>query len=151
MEENIKTIREACIKANPEIVKLKFGCMVEEKIAFGSKFRGETFKGKRIFPLVQKDTADQWIFLTDTGMGRESEDKILDWHTVIGREIRLADVLLAIKNNQPGERGKEVLHICSEGLSAEIQQLVCIWNLKQDSLEAQSPETIEFITNLLTN
>jgi hypothetical protein len=30
-EEHIQTSREACIKANPEIMELKFGCEVETK------------------------------------------------------------------------------------------------------------------------
>lgn len=64
-----------------------------------------------------------------------------------GREIRLADVLWTIKSKDVkldmDSRVESYLFITNkEGYTR-------IWNLKQDNLELQSEECIEFIYNLL--
>lgn len=65
-----------------------------------------------------------------------------------GRPIRLADVLLAI-----GRRGDR-WNIGGDGCFNHLDQFnnwqkVAQWNLKSDTLSAQSPETIDFLYELL--
>jgi hypothetical protein len=60
------------------------------------------------------------------------------------RPIRLADVLLAMNIGEfttTDEIEKE---------SSEVHTLVLLWNLREDDLTKQSPETIDFLTDLLT-
>jgi len=66
---------------------------------------------------------------------------------IIGRPIRLADVLLAI-GKQKGH------HKMSEGYNAGCFTLTASWekeswNLKENDLTKQSPETIDFIHKLI--
>lgn len=56
------------------------------------------------------------------------------------REVRLADVLLAIKKVGYGST--------DEWLGV-LGHLADTWNLRADDLESQSPETIEFLNQLL--
>jgi hypothetical protein len=52
--------------------------------------------------------------------------------------IRLADVLLAMHSRDSGWTPKEVMRLLS------------LWNLREDDLTKQSPETIQFLASLLT-
>src|SRR5580704_580521 len=68
--------------------------------------------------------------IRDTGQAHLAEMKLGELLEILGRRIRLADVYLAINNPHfsPIEFG---------------------WNLQADDLEKQSPETIDFLANLL--
>lgn len=131
METKLQYIREQVIKANPSIKELTFGC----------KF----FIGK--YPAIVVNTPEwKWVdfmvsfsadlvpkydrFLRENFKDGEEEIKI------IGREIRLADVINAL----PFE-GREWW--------GQMSSVVEYWNLKQDNLELQSEETILFLYNLL--
>jgi len=134
-EETIKRIQELV----PSIMELEFGCEVEEKPAFGSSMRHDTFNGGKVFKIVCKDNSGNWLYLTDGGFGREKEDKILNWHTILGKPITLAVVLLAIEakmNMKAGNRGGELIEL---------------WNLTKDNFNDQSEETKTFIGGLLGN
>lgn len=159
-----EAIRKACIAANPEIVELKLGCLIRPKNEEGLvnlyKFEWGDEKGEHDhFPLevihytpdsetyeereliegelvvgffdpfegyvVRQDTRD-WLAMDD--MKEDVE--------ILGRPIRLADVLLT---GADGFGAKNVL------------DLTIYWNLRKDSLEDQSEETIDFIYQLLAN
>ncbi len=67
------------------------------------------------------------------------------------RPIRLTDVLVAIQNK--ASMGKlyrvtEKGYILNVGVGDEDSQPI-LWNLTKDDLSQQSPETIEFLANLL--
>lgn len=98
---NYETIRAACIAANPEIVELKFGCEV---------LIGGTDRKRVTEHLVRYDKSEA-LFL-----GRDSFVDLTEDHRtavlkscyethkpskasleILGREIQLADVLLATK------------------------------------------------------
>jgi hypothetical protein len=135
-EQQIEAIRKACIAANPEIVStppIGKGVRVvltQEAISVGLKTRGRTAAG--VITNESKDKA-KWHVRWD---GRYYIDryakKFLTNSTAETRLIRLADVLLVVKN-APLSYG----HIVER------------WNLRADDLTQQSDETIEFIASLL--
>jgi len=135
-------IREVCIKANPSIEDLVF-----ERIDV-------------MFAMRHAEPVFQWLSVTQTvseAIERKNienrylyklENKIHDIQkeTREGRPIRLADVLLAIKEKY----GDFVLEFSGiETCSLEAARIVRKWDLKNDDLSQQSVETISFIANLL--
>lgn len=75
------------------------------------------------------------------------------WEQVEFREIRLADVLLALDINSTDKRwnisvSSNLIRIERLGI-IEFSDVVCIWELKNDNLELQSEETIKFLADLL--
>lgn len=138
MEQDIQNIREACIAANPEIVELKFGCEIE-------KDNGEAIRKYKVWYYKQGEKME--CISVDQNLGYSFVSPYEKNFTILGRPIRLADVLLAIRKDKwPGAEGHQVL------LGRMTEADVCEkWNLRNDTLTEQSPETIEFISNLLTN
>ena len=147
-EEHIQTIREACIKANPEIMELKFGCEVETKS--DGKMRVITFD---ISSAVLANLCGT-IALPHTDF------------KILGRPLRLADVLLALEKREGvdlffgrgvDEQGKQIpvkdLHV-NDGFqfaSAAIPILLRDWNLRKDTIESQSDETLKLLAGLLAS
>lgn len=135
-QQKIAFIREACIKANPEIVELKIGSHV---------LWGEHGLGGCI---LQRNYAGNYLIRVE-GMGTTTTIKERQITKIIGRPVRLADVLLASKGmihdiENDGEYMRTFeLH---EDGSHDLQ---IFWNLRKDSLEDQSEDTIEFIYSLL--
>lgn len=130
MENKIKEIREACIKANPEIVELGWGCEVEminniTDIEYTKLVVGD----------IVRVNDDRWMHC---GLSTFNKDS----YTIIGRPIRLADVLLAVNEaDNPHSIDGDKDH----------ENVMWKWNWKDDNLNNQSPETINFIHNLLKN
>lgn len=132
MEDNIKKIREACIAANPSIKDLVFGCEVKTPYGNITKLVWET-RGKSI-----------WLTEEDSRYNLEDLE-------IIGRPIRLADVLLAIQKKQH----KNITYLVSTfGIFMDSHfnfSMKHQWNLLKDDLTLQSPETISFILELLSS
>ena len=121
---NLEKIRQAVIKANPEIVELKFGCEVEFNDSSREVIIGISLENIEV-ERVQTRTHYQ------IGVSNITE--------IIGRPIRLADVLLAIGKNDPmGRNGIQ-----------DYMDILIKWKLKDDNLDNQSKECIEFIHGLL--
>lgn len=145
-EQNIETIRQACIKANPEIVELKFGCRIEDFMYGQAVIVGiEKYKG-------ESDCYYQFYDkIPEPKLNLSPQN--FNW-TIIGRPIRLADVLLVIPENHSlsiGILGYFENWILVEGDTYKLKHFKGIkWNLLKDSLEEQSEETLTFISNLLT-
>jgi len=146
MPNHLDIIREACIAANEDILKLEFGCRFlwkehdeESEEEYGATF--ENWKTKHTWVRALGPLGQQCI------IARSNITKIL------GRPIRLSDVLLAIGFHAH-------LVVTTEGEFVEIYDLVTggktvdskdiRWNLRNDDLTAQSPETLAFISNLLS-
>lgn len=139
-EDNIKIIRAACVAANPSILDLVFGC----EVAHAS--------GKMTIVSDYYSDLDTKLFTLRGEAGnifRESQKAAKQHYEILGRPIRLADVLVAIK-----EKSQTI-----EGLADDkfivfdtgIQRLVYqgLWNLRADRLEDQSEETLAFVAGLL--
>ena len=139
MKNKLQKIREACIKANPEIMELKFGC---EFIYQGAGER----TGEKHY-ISRKDKDGFWmddkgeIACFDDGMKGAIVGKI------IGRPIQLADVLLAIEKIRCKGLISPKLKRISEFW--EVKRTLDYWNFKDNNLESQSEATIKFLADLL--
>lgn len=137
-QEKIQFIRERCIKANPDIKKLEFGCEVEWKGAGASK--GIFIKDKR-------DDSKSYLFYGSDRVETFDKEQCKEHVSIIGRPIHLADVLLAIQQEGWSDQNP----MWSEETTLYYWQKLCKkWTLKKDNLQDQSPETIDFIYSLLT-
>ena len=186
-QEQIEFIREKCIEVNPRIKNLGFGCELYDNVSktkamtigenwyFGSdadyQFTILTFDKEVKIPYLWQE-GDMRLYNIDYKeiKGREVDFKI------IGRDIRLADVLSAIESSGyikglsgvmkkvKRKVGETLLEfnvraqserLNSKGwkkeftLSQATAELIMKWNLVKDRLEDQSDETIGFIYNLL--
>lgn len=125
-------VREAVIKAMPEVLELKFGCEILVETSRAG---------------IQKTTITNFMsaggFMT-LNFGPILEGKITE---ILGRPIRLADVLLAIEHqiNNISLNGP----IFDRAAEIPMADILNRWNLRKDSLEDQSEETIEFLYPIL--
>lgn len=157
MENQIKFIRECAIRANPEIVELKFGC--EIKMLWGD-YHGENawveYKcGKCRKHKLSKNCRDTCYDDGDiddaVSVVQYPEDEPKEWvllsdgkdYEIIGRPIRLADVLLAIRGDLTSKEQEFDIY------KQVIITIVGMWIKNPDDLSLQNKETIEFISNLL--
>lgn len=152
-QEKAEFIRQATITANPEIVELKFGCGIRR---FGDKGIKDVF----VDLIARPQTNEVWIWRDSLGDDEPSDlfhfeadtQEIESW-IIIGRPIRLADVLIATK--RPLSNRTTNFHMGDEttfflSYYDQIDKYHSApWDLKNDSLEYQSPETISFLYQLL--
>lgn len=136
--EKIEFIRSKAIEANPSIKDLVFGCEVKVTNDIGY-YIGEFLNANYVqFP---KYSVPQCL-----------NKKDIEIQEIIGRQIRLADVLLAINN-----RGEQFITclISSTGHFYQRSALPLVtataetWDLKNDDLTKQSSDTVDFIYSLL--
>lgn len=144
----LQAIREAVIKAVPEILELKFGCEIFREGAQKKEFICGMFSDK--VALVRVDELGTWMPF-EIPMPPASQEWI-----VIGRPIRLADVMIAWAKRRADlvaspSFQKEGLCclVPAPGCECPIAPGYTYWNLRKDSLEDQSEETIEFLYKLL--
>lgn len=153
MQDQLKTIRKACISANPSILDLVFGCVClctspGDSDEYPQTFRvggeiPETKNGAQITKDIQFSWAGDLWCIDET----------------IGRKIGLSDVLLAIRNPKGTlkklgkyyELRDKLLHIEDSNESDPYYHLIVNWNLSMDDITHQSPECISFLANLLGN
>ncbi len=144
-EQKIERVREACVKVNGEIVELKFGCQViiddylppynvqrltenAKYYSFGVSARiesGAEIGDERVRTMTYKSFYSFEI------------DKV----KIIGRPIRLADVLLAMQAIASPE----------DATFENLVYRVCTvhWNPRADDLTLQSDPTIDFLDEVL--
>lgn len=154
-EQQIAAIRAACIKANPEIVELTFGCNITlvDKSTWPDGLRHEvrilSVDGPLIVGLCEDN---QTVYYNEL-------EKLEDYKTsIIGRSIRLADVLLALSNKWP-EPSRYQIWLDSELFEEPSLLLtashrkkesdILVWNLLKDDLTLQSDEFISFFHSLI--
>jgi len=126
----LEKLRKKIIEAVPEIVELKFGCEVK----MGTK---QVFIVVGMMPNGDPITVKKEGAYDSTKQGADVE-KIDGKIEIIGRHIRLADVLYATLSLVVDGKGRK-----------RRTDIVEMWNLKDDNLDHQSPETILFLDNLL--
>jgi len=130
MNKTLKDLKEVIQKANPEIMELKFGCQFTENPSHG-----------QIYTASWETIGGNWVAAEDAEEYDSTEISIL------GRPIRLADVLLALGESPevaPSYEGEEfpAMH--------KVARIVYLWRLADDNLDHQSKECHEFLINLLT-
>ena len=141
MKEKLQQIREACIKANPEIVELKFGCEVEH-----IPFQREIYIGHTEKEIVFKKFSASHPYVFSTHNTKD----LIDDMKIIGRPIRLADVIFAVLSL--GERigGQEeyddVMQVLFYVTNKSEERK---WNLLKDDLNLQDEPCIDFLHNIL--
>lgn len=135
MTTNLEKIIQACTKANPEIMELKFGC----------KFKRTGTNS--VFIFVHRDGEN---YRTNEGSSftKWKWNQIKSGYEILGREIRLADVLLAMGHEIYIYKLSNKAHF-----SSTVKDIRCnyfnSWDLLHDNLELQSPQTLQFIAELL--
>lgn len=131
---NLEIIKSACVRVNPSIMELGFGCELlygDVRTRFMCHFDKEYYE---IFPTVNGNNT---VYHTEI--------------IILGRPIRLADVLLAIyrSGSVPHKEGTTTGENYWKAIVDVVANAKKGWNLLKDNLEDQSPETLQFIADLL--
>lgn len=165
---HLEIVKAECVKANPSIMELGFGCYVEISTA-------AFLKGKTLEFAPEKSTA---IVISYNPGGRLGEDYCgdelyvysLDWQCtkwfhdtntedpedaeyikILGREIGIADVLMAILAQDSANRTNVRLEPSGQFMIRRADDTYLLketWNLSQP-LSGQSPECLEFLAGIL--
>lgn len=175
MDQPLEKVRAKVIEAVPEIVALNLGCVLESKDFEHDDLRHFTIVASHGMCLKHKtqrgcensdgncDDTDGFTLISqgmefdDFGyVQREVEwDKVEERYVVVGRAIRLSDVLVALGNCREVHgltfdvyADKMVIFWSTKnGDGATLKRER--WNLRADSLDEQSPETIAFLHKIL--
>lgn len=139
--QQLEYIRSKCIESNPSIVDLVFGCIVEYKplraLRIPDRYGVYVGEGRG------KDSVNIWFDGADSGSQKPYTVFLKRNHIeIIGRPIRLADVLLAIKISK---HQSEFDFWAVELLEHKIKG----WNLLKDDITLQSDEMKQFVFELL--
>jgi len=127
---NLELIRQKCIEANPEIVELKFGCIVLDENGIQEHV---------IYSVEEFMTGNLKVKLDATAVLIRADEL----KCIIGSPIRFGDVLLTLeKNLRPS--------LQLEKYWQTVHALIAFWNLRKDDLNEQSEETLDFIASLLS-
>lgn len=143
-DEKLQAIRAKVVEANPEIVQLKYGCLIDCKLW-----------GRQMIVDKWKDASGEgWCLVNPDYPGRSScstsDENIIK---VYGRPIRLADVLLAHRLRFPADgttrTNESFMRHHTGQFREDIWEIALLWNLREDDLSRQPDETIDFLHSLL--
>ena len=153
-QQKLEAIRRACVKANPKIVELKPGCEFYQKNRKTDEvlsdavyvFLGRGIDSREInFSLTDRYARDEIGRYDGYAYNEVQSEKNLEGYIeIIGRPIRLADVLLVF-------RGRS-LKGCDPNETYPSRNEISIlqrWNIRNDDLSKQSEDTVDFIHGLL--
>ena len=143
--DKLKELREKIIEANPEIVKRSNLIQQLELAIYAQRIE--------ITDTITKPQHSEWI---------KGQQAIVRWLKKdffpaykSQPKITLADVLMAIGMKYDGHayiREPSIVGKTNFSFSlTDKPDIKIFWNLKQNSLDKQSPETIDFLHKLLTN
>lgn len=135
-DQQLEAVRAKCIEANPEIVELKLGAECRYTIPAGRKIK------ELALVRVSKTGRTALCATYDTRQRGWSGPYFYEIEKleVIGRPVRLADVLYAY------EQQDDVAH--SE-FKRERVEILNRWCLVDDDLRDQSDETVDYLYSLL--
>lgn len=155
MTTPIQTIREACIRSNPEIMELVRGCRFNWNHDFWT-VNCHRCGDDRVFAFSCSGDAHDLVYENpDTvweykyrHFGKEEQEEF----EILGRPITLADVLLAIENQYEyivaGDGHFLKINWYNELGEMKYEGTGVYWDLRKP-LESQSPETLEWLAKLL--
>ena len=170
---NYNKLKEVIQKANPEIMELKFECEVNVPLIAkrtGSKeykgtiagYNGTSyliqFGGHKMIEQGIEDTTEEnfhSIFSEKLVRDKTKLDKCNAWKLkkleIIGRPIRLADVLLVLNKDKNNMFNVLIMPDGNFGCFGlgKFRDRQFGWNLKDDNLDNQSDEVKEFLIKLL--
>ena len=120
----LEELKAVIVKANPSIMNLEFGCEIE-------------YKKKVLKVLTVRDVTYLYV-LNDDDLPEHIPLRV-DLFKILGRPIRLADVLLALGADGFVDKEQE----------NNIMNCLVRWEYTDDNLTHQSPETINFLHKIL--
>lgn len=144
MTNKLEELKQVIQEANPEIMELKFGCRVlckdKTRVIYSDKSKKQWWL---CLENNYQERFKKYLVKTDEGNFGLGDGEYADYEGVeeiIGRDIQLVDVLIALKEKW----------LKGAGFSLEIKQrdLIRIWNLK-GTLDNQSEETINLLHSIL--
>lgn len=181
----LEQVRAKVIEAVPEIMELKFGCHVlyeshnQKHEAIINGINQATTDSKSLmrkygchstidsFSVDTFTTTHNYPYVTDALTYTEYKEMMehrVPIKQILGRPIRLADVLIAIavaeardkmhwfEINAHGEMEWKESRFSSRWNEPQDRRVAkCSWNLHKDSLDDQSEETINFLHDILCN
>lgn len=123
----LQQLREVIIKTQPEIMELKFGC----HLLFGDV--------RTCFLSLENDGHQDfyYIFPRVNGVDSVYPNQVV----ILGRPIRLVDIVLAISEIESGMSAKRFDEVC--------MRIIQFYNLLDDDLNHQSEAFINFLHGLL--
>ncbi len=131
---NIDKLKKVIQEANPEIMELKEGCY----------FSGEGVSNGLIVRMISRSPLGFVAEYHHKGFGIVYKELGIRKIEIHGRDIRLADVLLAIIKTCPPAFSQEVC-LGTEGAI----KVIAIWSLKDNNLDNQSDELYKLLIKLL--
>jgi hypothetical protein len=145
-QEKIDAIREAAIACNEDILKLVLGCRVFVPLV--KKHGGKGFG--YVVGFNGKSYAIQFCdFPGDGVLGPVYHWKIRNLE-ILGRDIRISDVCNTIHESQRYHLRDQHKFEAWDAEAPSIGDIILfLWDFEHDNLELQTPETIDFIYNLL--
>lgn len=130
-------LKKVIQEANSEIMELKLGCEIETD---------EGGKGTITYCFENHPFLFSFHWIDVEGDRRVAYNIVKRNNTILGRPIRLADVLLAIP-----DRAGEQISCNQNGVFMKGKEcLWAKWNCLNDNLEYQSDECKQFLIQLLT-
>lgn len=146
MKTNLDIVREACVKANPQIMEMAFGCEVQGIGALGG-FMKWRYAGK-----LSASGMEAWSLISQTG-SKENAEKVIGndelKYEILGRPIRLADVIHTIMCNHESDNIRLFSDIGEVEFDDGLRKKTAKWNLLKDDLRNQSEPTLSFLVGLL--
>ena len=147
-----KIVQEACVKAVPEIVELKLGCRIILR-------DGDTILNERI---VLKNKSGMLTTFVDVGITFSNKTvAITDLYEILGRDIRLADVLAALTEATLSEGCPLVIDTAGQFYDlreqtelGRLSKIKLQWDCLHDSLSwhvENRPETVIALAELLAS
>ena len=146
---NLQKLRQAIIKEIPEIVELKFGCKVEVKWQGEKKKRGFVFRN---FLIGELDIICNFNEIYSVNPKNKKTPQIVK---IIGRDIKLADVLRVVWIVQPTmeitDKDRVDFGAMVNVTEERVFDVVQDWSLSKNNLDLQSKGTIDFLTEIICN
>lgn len=134
-QQKLDVIRQKCIEANPEIVELKFGSLflgrASSRDSFDSVFYFENWKEKNKTIRCLGPLGNQYVW-------------DIEYIKIIGRPIRLADVLFAFTKHKTDSLA---CFVATDLIL--IRKSKIYWKLLKDDLTLQSDGCIDFVYKLI--
>lgn len=128
-------LKDAIVQACPDIMELKFGCEIRDK-----RLR----KNVTFLNLTKNKRGNEQAYVH---LGKTAWYVPIQDFEILGRKITLADVLATFVMRDD-LKGKTLEEWAKEREESQMK-IVYIWNLRDDDLDHQSPETTAFLTSIL--
>ncbi len=119
-KKKYQQLKEVIQKSNPEIMELKHGC----KVIYADEM---SEPGEVLLGMYEMNFEKTKVF---NPYNKDDSGNLIE---ILGRPIRLADVLIVL---EPSDNWKK-------------DELLELWNLKDNNLDNQSDECKEFLIKLL--